>query len=229
MSDERPCAEYADDWSAYLDAELPGEREALLRAHLEGCDLCSGRVEALRSADAALLDEVSLPEPSAELRERLQTRIDADSVASLEEARARRRRIGPLAGLLAAAAALALYLAIAGETPLAPSGTEPEPAVARSEPESVRERPTPETVSPETDFAHETAPETGDLPEVVMPAPEVLAADETPAPEATQTLLDAASDEDLALALELDTIEDLDVIENLELLEALLVLEGETG
>jgi len=37
------------------------------------------------------------------------------------------------------------------------------------------------------------------------------------------------SDEDLALLLELETVEDLDVIANLDLLERLVELEGETG
>jgi anti-sigma factor RsiW len=41
--------------------------------------------------------------------------------------------------------------------------------------------------------------------------------------------LDTAPAEEIAIALELDTIEDLEVIANLELLEALLALEEETG
>jgi hypothetical protein len=227
MSDERPCAGYADDWSAYLDAELSSEREALLRSHLEDCDLCTGRVEALRAADAALEGDVPLPGLSADLRERLQARIDADTPTSLDAARARRRRIGPVAGLLAAAAALALYLAVARETPLAPPGAEPEPPIAHTATPDPGEDTSPEP--PETLLVREEPPKAPALPEVHAPEPQVLAVEEPPLPDAPATLLEAASEEELALALDLETIEDLDVIENLDLLEALLLLEEETG
>ena len=233
MSEARLCADYADDWSAYLDAELPGEREALLRTHLEGCDLCAGRVAALRAADAALLDDLPLPEIGGDLRERLQTRIDADTVTSLGSERERRRRIAPLAGLLAAAAAVAIYLAVARETPLSPGET--EPAIAHTEVPPVPEEPTAEPELPEVELAHDAMPDTPKQPDGVVPEPEVIAVEEAPATRTADPLLDtaneldAASEEELALVFELDTIEDLDVIENLDLIEALLSLEEGTG
>ena len=71
----------------------------------------------------------------------------------------------------------------------------------------------------------------GDAPSPAGPgAPESRIARAGDATTATAPdLLDEASDEELALALEIDTVEDLDVIANLELLEALLSLEEETG
>jgi anti-sigma factor RsiW len=184
----RPCAEYEVDLSALLDGELDAPREALLRTHLESCAGCSRRARALRGADEALR---ALPshEAPADLRARLQTRIEAESAAasgvratrhvevaarpSQRRPRSRARSVALLA--LGAAAALALYLTIApGERPLPRAGS-PEPRLA-------------------------------------------TAAD-----------LEAASPDELELALELETVEDMEVIRNLELLELLVALGEGTG
>jgi len=52
--------------------------------------------------------------------------------------------------------------------------------------------------------------------------------DPSPIAEAPETL-DAATDEELALAMDLETVEDFEVIANLELLERLVALEGGRG
>lgn len=54
----------------------------------------------------------------------------------------------------------------------------------------------------------------------------------SPAPPSLARVEDelaVASEEEIAIALELDTIEDFDVISNLELLEALVAMDAETG
>ena len=58
-------------------------------------------------------------------------------------------------------------------------------------------------------------------PERVAPTPELL-----PEPEID---LEVFSEEDLALALQLETLEDLEVIANLDLLSRMLDLESEAG
>lgn len=55
--------------SAHLDRELRPGREASLRAHLEGCPICRGRLALLQRA-GNLLDE-SAPPPPAGLAERI--------------------------------------------------------------------------------------------------------------------------------------------------------------
>jgi len=197
MSQVSPCESYAEDWSAYLDGELAAEREALLPAHQPDCEVCTRRLEALRAADSVLRSELGALEVPSDLRARVQARIDADTVTSLATVREQRglltRLRAPIgAGLLAAAAAAAVYLAVSRETPLTPHT---EPAERRVAVQSIE--PPPPTV------------------------PESVGIPETP--------LDAASEEELAVALELETIEDLDVIANLDLLEALLLIEEGTG
>lgn len=212
MSAELPCHGYADDWSAYLDEELPAERMAELAAHLARCEACRRQVSALGNANEALLTDLAPAEVPADLRARLQDRIDADQVTSLGEARRRRSLTGPLAGLLAAAAAIAIYLAVGGESPVTP-GQAPQQVVV-DEPET-RTAPLEETLPP------------------ILPVDEtpgqIALATPAPAPGTSDALFDDASAEELAVALELHTIEDLDVIANLELIEALLLLEGGTG
>jgi anti-sigma factor (TIGR02949 family) len=117
-----PCAEFAVDLSALLDGELDASREVALRTHLESCAGCSQRARMLRRADEALRALPSREAP-ADLRARLQARIEAEPSAASEVRAARRveaparpprRRARPAALLaMAAAAALALYLAIA--------------------------------------------------------------------------------------------------------------------
>jgi hypothetical protein len=163
------------------------------------------------------------PETPADLAERLRVRLEEErrrSAASAEdrgrsfdEAQGRssnlrqppsqrppprRRRWIPLAAIaVAAAAALVLY-----------SVLEPEWRRALEESRTAeRERTAP---GPEI-ARREVPPEP--LPEELVSGPELEA-------------IQAASDEDLALALDLDTLTDLDVIERLDVLEQLAALDG---
>ena len=247
MSSTSPCDPFADDWSAFLDRELQSDREAAMAAHLSGCEVCRARVRALRAADATLRAALPAPEIPDDLRTRLQQRIDADVVTPITGARVgiggganreiavgrelvagrekrSRRRVGPVAGgLLAVAASVAISLVVPREAPVAPGPAAPVPPVARVTPPpapALVPAPAPPPASP---VAPPLAPEQS-------PAPAArLAVEERLTPQATPDPLDVATDDELAVALELDTIEDLDVIENLELLEVLRLLEEETG
>ena len=153
----------------------------------------------------------------ADLRARLQTRLDATPIsismrvgdasrAGLAPRRSRMWR--PALGLaLAAAAALALYLAVVARPPT-PTGVDPEPQVARETPRAAD--PAPRAVARREGPALATETE----------APRVARVGES-TPEAR----DHWSDEEVAVALQLDTISDFDVIANLDALEQLLALE----
>jgi anti-sigma factor RsiW len=240
MTDPSTCRAFEEDLSALLDGELEAAREAEVRAHAAGCTRCAERLARLTRVDEALR---SLPEAEtpADLAERLRVRLDEErrrSSASAEdrgrsllqgrssnEARRRssdeardevggrssdarqappshrppprRRRWIPLAGTaLAAAAALALYLVVGRPRP---AGEEPMLAE--------RERP-----APEREIARREPPPEP-LPDELVSGPELEA-------------IQAASDEELALALDLDTLADFAVIERLHVLEQLAALDG---
>jgi len=71
---------FEEDLSAYLDGELDAEREAAVRAELERNPRLAARLEALRSVDVGL-SAASVPPVPADLRARLQARIDAEGAA----------------------------------------------------------------------------------------------------------------------------------------------------
>lgn len=210
-----PCGSYDADYSALLDGELAPEREAELRAHVDRCARCQARLEALRRVDASL---AALPTPPVanDLRARLQARIDAERspVAAppgrVAPRRPRRWQSAPaISAAVAAAAAIALYLALSPGEDSSPSGAAPEAQIARA-PASE-----PEELGP----LREPLEITETLPPATHPdEPEPAIAD-----------LDAEPVEDVAVALELDFMQDLDVIANLELLEALVAMEEGTG
>jgi hypothetical protein len=228
MTDSATCRAFEEDLSALLDGELEPAREAEVRAHTAGCARCAERLARLARVDEALR---SLPdtETPSDLAERLRVRLDEErrrSSASAEDrgrslprgrssdegrrrsldARQappshrpppRRRRWIPLAATaLAAAAALALYLVFGRPRP---AGEEP----------TLAER---ERTAPEPEIAGREVP-TQPLSEELVSGPELGA-------------IRAASDEELALALDLDTLADLDVIERLDVLEQLAALDG---
>ena len=93
-------------------------------------------------------------------------------------------------------------------------GIDPQPQVARETPQA-REA-APETVARREDPA--VAPR---APTPTPPAPRIARA-EVPTPEVP----DDWSEEEVAVALQLDTISDFEVIANLDVLEELLALEG---
>ncbi len=202
------CLAYDDDLSALIDGELSAEREAEVRVHLDACARCRARIEELCNVDLALA-AAELPAVPAELRQRLAARIARDAAEArpaprrAAPRRAFRRLAAPAAGLAAAAAlALALYAT------LRPAPTPEAPALVAG-PEPRRE-----AVEPP-------------VPVVPEPAPLELARE--PAPDLGEAELDALAEEELAVVMELDTIQDYDVIANLDLLERFLDQEEGAG
>lgn len=195
------CQPFDEDFSALLDGELSERREAELRAHLADCGGCARRLERLRAVDRVL---AGLPAPAVPpaLARRLSERLEARR----PPARRAARWLGGWAGAALAAAAaltLALWLSLRGERSSAPE-------LARSAPPAEQRAPAPRPAP--TPAASQLAD---------RPAPE-------PQPVAVEGL-EPLPEEDLALLLMLDEVEDLDVLANLELLETLVELEPSGG
>jgi hypothetical protein len=199
------CVHFDEELSALLDGELTAEREASVGEHLAGCSACRSRLVELRAVDAGLR---GLPPPRvpAGLEESLVARVLAEDRGPERPARADdrlprpRRAVAPalVAAVLAAAAAISVYLSILRS----PRFLAPEAPVARQElpsriPPRASEPPRPARIA-------ERAP----TPEPAAPPLEPADAE-----------LDAASDEELSVAIDLETLEDLEVIANLDLLE----------
>ncbi len=213
------CTAYEEHLSALVDGELAGQLETAVRTHVESCPHCSAYCEGLRRVDGLLMGAPAPAVPS-DLRARLAARIEADAGGALDaEIRPRRVRpvrahaprpvrwyARPVAVFAAAAAAAAAVLfwtlrSVEGPVP----GESPIP-VAQIETELERIAPAPEP----------------------LPAPVVAAIEPEPVPE-TEIDLEVVSEEELAMALELETLEDLEVIANLDLLSRLIDLESEAG
>ncbi len=235
---EAACATVADDLSALLDGELAEEREVAVRGHLESCRDCTARVAALRRVDPALA-AAPAPEVPADLRARLDARLSSETRPLRESAAGRRRQADSAAGRrrqadsaagrrrrarwfthpamgFAAAAALALYVGVrAVQPPVGPVGPigvdETESRIAGTLHESM----TPSS-QPESRALDPLAPSPGSA------SGSITGSEWAPVAEVD---LDDVSDEELAMALEFDTIEDLEVIANLDLLERLLEIE----
>ncbi len=237
---EVACARVAEDLSALLDGELAEEREVAVRAHLESCPNCTDRVAVLRRVDPALA-AAPAPEVPADLRARVDARLSSEMRSPRESAAVGRRKADSAAGGrrqadsvagrrrrarwfshpamgFAAAAALALYVGVRAVQPLdgldvlhGPAGPigvdESEPQIAGTLPESMTSSSQPEIRALDP----------------LAPLPGSTSGSEW-APVA-EVDLDDVSDEELAMALEFDTIEDLEVIANLDLLVRLLEVE----
>jgi anti-sigma factor RsiW len=212
--DER-CRAFDEELSALIDGELDARRRAEVEVHVAGCAGCARRLAALRSIDAALRSLPSPAVPSA-LRARLDRRLAAEraepGTRRVPPPSARRWRglLGVALPAAAAAAAVALYLALRAPDP---SGQTPEPApiakaplVAPAEPEA---EPRIAEAEPEPPAA---SPSPAPVPRIAERPPQSPGVGE----------LEALDTEDLAVVLDLDTIEDLPVIANLEVLERLL-------
>ena len=197
------CLAYDEELSALIDGELSVEREAEVRAHIDACARCRSQVEELCNVDLTLAS-AELPVVPAELRQRLAARIARD----VAEDRALPRRAPPRLAAAAAGLAVAAALALALYATLRPAPTPDVPALIAG-PE-----PRPEAV--ETPLA--VVPETAPLEVAVEPLPKLGEAE-----------LDALPEEELAVLMELDTIQDYDVIANLDLLERFLDLEVGAG
>lgn len=238
------CSEYAEDWSAWLDGELAPEREAGLRAHLAGCARCRREVEALRAVDARLAAVPARPLP-ADLQARLRARIEAEGGAERAPAaagaqarlaarpaprRSRRWLARPAVALATAvAAAVALYLVVGREPPAGPAQPELQVAQQQPTPPVAPEPPAPQEVhpSPAPQGGHHPPPPAAAEGDADIDAIVAQVLDEAPAPDSPA--LDQASDDELAVGLDLDTIEDLDVIANLDVLEALVSAQEGAG
>jgi len=225
------CLGFDEDLSALLDGELAAARRDELEAHVAGCARCEARLAVLRGVDRALaaLPARAIP---ADLEARLAARLASDAAVSPMDAGAagrasaaprapaspsaharapaRVRRLAPWLALpAAAAAALALYLAV--RPPVGAPGGAGEPRVVARAPAAPPAAPAPPLSPP-------AAPPATPAP-AAEPAVQVA---ERVAPAAAEPDLEALDDEDLGVALELETIEDLPVIANLDLLERML-------
>jgi anti-sigma factor RsiW len=126
VTDGKLCAAFCEDYSALIDGELAPARAAEVRAHIDACPACRARLASLRRVDRSLA-ELSPPALPADLRTRLQSRIERPGARPLgRRAPGGRRRwlAAPAAAAAAAAAAAILYLA--------PGEPEPSAVVARN-------------------------------------------------------------------------------------------------
>ncbi|MFP6661443.1 MAG: hypothetical protein VCB78_08295 [Myxococcota bacterium] len=216
--------------SALHDAELSEEQAAALRARVDAEPALARRLDRFDAVDRRLRAHAA-PEVSGDLFARLQRRIEKDRSGSHGSARLRtpaRRLLGArlgLAGGLAAAAALTLYLALGsgpGNDPareampglvksaIVPEGSPPSSAeTVVAEHEAVARPPLPEAVARPL------------LPEAVASAPGIAAL-RVPALDAEWA---AASDEEVAIAMQYQVLADLELIRDLEILELLAALE----
>lgn len=208
MTDPGPCSAFVEDLSALLDGELAPAREAELRAHVASCPRCTQQLARLARTDEALR---ALPaaEVPADLATRLRARIEEEGGRSSARGRssaargaAPSRRATPRRRrwIPLAAGALAAAAALALYLLVARPRVEESRVAEREEP------------APEREVATREIPPQPPAQEVA-PGPELEA-------------IQAASDEELAVALDLDTLADLDVIERLDVLEQLAALDG---
>lgn len=214
------CQGFEADLSALLDGELAPERAAELRAHIGACPGCSVRLAELARVDTAL-SAAALPAVPASLRSRLKARLASASRVDTTVRRTRRvdapRRAwrGRAAGALAAAAAgVALYLAVATREPARPETVPPPPQVARPLEAAPREVP------------REAPQAVAKLPAPSPPTPALPAPPPVPAQQPAELDLATVPEDELGLALEIETVEDFEVIGNLELLELVLASEA---
>jgi negative regulator of sigma E activity len=221
------CVGYEEDLSALIDGELGAAREAEVRRHASRCARCSAQLDNLQRVGDALR-AVPTPDLPWNLESRLRARIEEDRAERrrvvLGVAPRAPRRISPRLGIAAAvalAASLAL-LVVFGPRRSGDESTAPALRVAR-------ERPVPAPQSPRSV-----------KPEIPEPPAEAKIAVEEPAPARIPTsapsaprrvappaasILASASDDELAVALDFETIDEFEIIDNLELLELLAVVD----
>jgi len=192
--------------SAHLDGELDAESQRRVVALLERPEVAA-RLAALRGVDAALRSVPDSPVPPsllARVRDAAAAEEAAGSRARL--APPRRRRWLRTAALVAAAAALLLWIASLGDR----RSPEERAPIAR----------TPAPVAPGPEGTPQVAPpprEYAVRPETPEPTPETAPVEVAGTPE--------LSDEEVALAVGVESLDDLELLENLELLEQLGELE----
>jgi hypothetical protein len=234
------CVGFEEDLSALLAGELRAAREVEVREHVEQCTRCSDRLRAFERVGESLR---GLPVPAApyDLELRLRARIESDRIERrrvvLGLTPHRRRpsfaRVGIAVGV-----ALVLLLgpsmtgdgggapvARIAQEPPAPTPAPPPRAVrspeSRRVPQSPERQPAPKA-APQRVATREPRAQRSERP-TAQPVPTV--ARETP----PGVDLAGVSEEEIALALELDTVRDFDVIDHLELLELLATLGEPTS
>ena len=111
---------------AYLDDELAAEERHELEAHLTECSQCRGHVDQER-ADRSMVRKALAVGPAPDmLRARLSKALDAEERA---EQKATRRRwssyLLPGSAMLAAAAAIAVFVGVQNESTTRPKSTQP--------------------------------------------------------------------------------------------------------
>jgi anti-sigma factor RsiW len=229
MTDPATCQAYEADLSALLDGELEPAREAEVRAHAAGCARCAERLARLARVDEALR---SLPdaETPADLAERLRVRLDEErrrtaASAGDPEDRGRSLRRGPSSD----------EVRRPGDARQAPPSQRPPPRRRRWIPLTATALAAAAALALYLVFGR---PRPGEEPtladrERTVPEPEIARREVLPEPVPEELVsgpeleaIQAASDEELALALDLDTLADLDVIERLHVLEQLAALDG---
>ena len=195
--------------SALIDGELDAEQERQLRARIAAEPQLAERLARLEGVDVALRALPGATLPSG-LEQSLRDRIDsADSAsAQVRVLPLRDRRLWAGAGL-AAAAALAVYLVLPGSVSM--PGEKGSSELASSE-TSIFESALPESALPESALPEsalsESALSESALSESALPETSISA-----------SALVEATDEEIGIVLDYETLADLEVIEDLELLE----------
>jgi len=231
------CLVVAGDLSALIDEELDAAREVEVRAHVDACEDCAQRLRELCNVDLVLAG-LSAPAVADDLDVRLRARLAEVGPAATPRHRARTapprmRRRGTALGIAGGiAVAAAVMLAVLQGLPR--DASEPGVPIAREDtPAPAARSEAPE--SAQAVIAEAPGPEPDGVAESPDPVPEVIARQLAPEPAlievepalepATQLAgLDALPDEDVALVLELEAVEDLDLVEHLDLLEVLVDL-----
>ena len=200
------CLSFDEDLSALRDGELGSERAAEVEAHVEGCEHCRARLATFAAVDANLR---GLPAPCvcADLESRVLARVAGERTASAqrtaaEEGGGEGRRAGRESPAGRGRAprrpgrsfAVAVALATAAAALVVYLGLVRSPGPLEPE-DTVAQRPVPQVPSSAVRDSEGLAAHPADL--------------------------DALSDEDLSVAIDLETLEDLEVITNLEILEEL--------
>ena len=88
MSTPSPQPYDPQEWSAYLDGELPAARRAAMRDHLRDCPSCAA---VLRSFEAVQRGAESLAQQPAPAQPQRRTRLVAIGAAMIAQGRSRRR------------------------------------------------------------------------------------------------------------------------------------------
>jgi anti-sigma factor RsiW len=219
------CVGYEEDLSALIDGELGAAREAEVRRHASSCARCTAQLDGLQRIGDALR-AVPIPDLPWNLESRLRARIEEDRAERrrvvLGVAPPAPRRISPRLGIAAAvalAASLALLL-VFGPRRSGDESTAPDRRVAR-------ERPVPAPESPRSVKPEIPEPPAEAKIAVEQPAPVRVPASAPIAPPAASTreILASASDDELAVALDFETIDEFEIIDNLELLELLAAVD----